>query len=189
MNRYQKIALVVAVVNLLLILLFPPFDQYSIATTQVPVFIGFNFVLTPLPYSEINNGVLLLEAFVVLVNTGIAVLLLRDKPAGAEQRKVSYQNAALIFTGVNLILVVLFPPFESVFALTNAALPTFEGFYFIFSQRPNHTIVITLLYLEVIFILVNGALLWLIFRERDPSQLTREQMYTLAAHLHKKDGK
>jgi hypothetical protein len=188
-NRYQKIALAVAAANLLLILLFPPFDQYSIAASQVPVFIGFNFVLTPLPYSEINNAVLLLEVFVVLVNTGIALLPLRDKPTGEPKPRMSYQNAALIFTGVNLIVVLLFPPFESVFALTNAALPSFEGFYFIFTRHPSHTIVITLLYLEVIFILVNGALLWLIVRERAPSQLTREQIYTLAAHLRRKERK
>lgn len=189
MNRHQDIALRVAAVNLLLILLFPPFDQYSIATTQVPVFVGFNFAFTPLPYSEINTAVLLLEAFVVLINAGIALLLLRDKPAGAEKRVLGYQNASLIFTGINLIVVLLFPPFESVFALTNAALPSFEGFYFIFFQRPSHTIVITLLYIEVSLILVNGGLLWLIFRERGPSQLTLEQLYALRARLRHKSRK
>lgn len=189
MNRNQKIALLVAVVNLLLILLFPPFDQYSIATARLPVFAGFHFVLTPLPYSEINAAVLLLELFVVLINTGIALLLLRDRPRGAETRRFSYQSATLILTGVNLIIVLLFPPFESVFALTNAALPSFEGFYFIFSQQRTHVIVATLLYLEVIFILLNGALLWLIFRERDPSLLTAEQMYAIAKRLRGKGGK
>lgn len=60
--------------------------------------------------------------------------------------------------------MLLFPPMESVFALTKSAIPTFEGFFFIFTQLPAHVIVETLLYLEIMFILVNGALLWLIFQ-------------------------
>lgn len=189
MNRNQKIALLVAAANLLALLLFPPVDQYSIATARLPVFAGFHFAFAPPPYGEVNSAVLLLEVFVVLINAGIALLLLRDRPAGRKTRRMSYQNATLIFTGANLIIVLLFPPFESVFALTNAALPSFEGFYPIFSLRPSHAIVITLLYLEVIFVLLNGALLWLIFRERDPSLLTAEQMYAIAERLRAKSGK
>lgn len=81
---------------------------------------------------------------------------------------MSLQNAALIFTAGNLMLMLLFPPMESVFAVTKATIPTFEGFYFVFAKKPAHVIVETLLYLEITFILVNGALLWLIFRERKP---------------------
>lgn len=164
MNRKQKITLAAAFLNLLLICLFPPYDQYSVGASQMPAFTGFQFVLRPLAYSEINQAVLIIEIFVVLINTGVAWLLFRDRPASAG-RGVSYANVALIFVAVNLVLVLLFPPFESVFDLTNPALPSFEGFYPIFLQRPNHTIAITVLYLEVIFLLVNGALLWLIFRE------------------------
>ena len=73
------------------------------------------------------------------------------------------------------------------FSLSNAALPSFEGFYFIFSRLPNHTIVTTLLYLEVVFILINGALLWLIFRDKPP-QLTPEEAFALAAKLREKSN-
>jgi len=89
-------------------------------------------------------------------------------PAGATRTRLTFQNAALLFTGLNLVLMLLFPPMESVFALTKATIPTFEGFYFIFAQKPVHVIVEPLLYLEIAFILVNGALLWLVFRERKP---------------------
>ncbi len=186
MNRYQIIALGIAAANVLLMLLFPPFDQYSVASSKVPVFAGFNYAFTTPPYGEIITGVLLLEVFVVLINAGIALLLLRDRVPAAARRKIGLQNATLIFTGVNLVLVLLFPPFESVFVLTNAALPTFEGFYLIFNQQPNHVIVTTLLYLEVIFILVNGALFWLIFKPKTSQELAAEQARALAEAMRKK---
>lgn len=186
MNRYKKIALVVLAVNLLLILLFPPFDQHSIASSRLPVFAGFHFALAPPPMSQINTNVLWLELMVVLINAGIAWLLLRDDPSRAKKSNLRYQNATLIFTGVNLVLVLLFPPFESVFAITNATLPTFEGFYFIFDQKPNHVIVTALLYIEMIFILVNGGSLWLIFKPKTGQELAAQQMHALADAMRKK---
>ena len=131
-----------------------------------------------------RNSRVTLETIVLLVNAAIAWLLLRDRPAGAgSRRRAGFQNAVLVITAVNLIVMLLFPPFESVFAVTNAALPNFEGFYFIFSQKPSHTIVTTVLYIEVIFILVNGCLFWLIFKERKPGHLSAAQLQALSAHL------
>jgi len=168
MNRGQRIALIVAAANLLLIMLFPPVDQYSVASAAVPVFAGFHFLFSIPPMGEINPDLLAIEVLVILVNLAIAWLLLRNRTAAAvaKPRKLGMQNAVLLFTGANLVLMLLFPPMESVFALTKAAIPTFEGFYFIFSRKPAHVIVETLLYLEITFILANGALLWLVFRER-----------------------
>ena len=168
MNRNQCIALGIAVANLLLITLFPPVDQYSIASSAIPVFAGFYFFAGKPVLSVVNTDLLVIEIVVVLVNLAIAWLLLRDKSAGTRTRSMSLQNASMLFTGINLVVMLLFPPMESVFALTKAAIPTFEGFFFIFAQKPAHVIVETLLYLEVMFILVNGALLWLIFRDRSP---------------------
>jgi len=168
MNRNQAIALAVAVANVLLITLFPPIDQYTIASSAIPVFSGFHFIASMPPLSAINADLLAIEILVITVNLAIAWLLLRTKPAGAPKSRLGMQSASLIFTGVNLVLMLLFPPMESVFALTKAAIPTFEGFYFIFTQKPAHVIVETLLYIEVVFILTNGALLWMIFKERRP---------------------
>jgi len=168
MNRNQGIALAVAVANVLLIGLFPPIDQYSVASSSIPIFSGFHFIASKPPLSIINTPLMLIALVVVLANLAIAWLLLQTRPSGRQSRRMSLQNAALVFTGFNLVLMLLFPPMESVFALTKAAIPTFEGFYFIFSQKPAHVIVDTLLYIEVVFILVNGALLWLIFRDRHP---------------------
>ena len=186
MNRHQCIVLGIAAINLLLILLFPPFDQHSIASAKLPVFAGFNFAFAPLSNSQVNTGVLTLETVVVLINAAIGWLLLRGGAQAGTQRKFSLQNITLVFTGANLVLVLLFPPFESVFALTNAMLPTFEGFYFIFSQKPSHIIVTALLYIEVIFVLINGALFWLIFKPKSSQELAAEQARALAEALQKK---
>jgi len=185
MTRNQGIALAIAAANLLLILLFPPFDQHSIAASRLPVFAGFDFYFNLPPFSEVNRSLLLLEVFVVLINAGIGWLILHDDPDG-QRRQLKIRNMILIAVGVNLVVMLLFPPFESVFALTNAMLPGFDGFYFIFQRPPNHVIIITLLYLEAAFILVNGALLWLMFRPRVAARLTPEQAYALAQDLRAK---
>jgi hypothetical protein len=188
MNSNRKVVLGVAAASLAVILLFPPFDQYSIANFKVPVFAGFYLYFSPPAYGVVNSSLLLLEVFVVLINAGIGWLLVRDRAdaAGNDTKakgRMGCQNAVLIFAGINLVVIMLFPPLESVFALTNAALPSFEGFYFIFDKRADHTIVTTLLYLEVIFILVNAGLAWLIFRQRKPGTLSPEEARALAMKL------
>ncbi len=184
MNRNQSIALAFAVANMLLITLFPPYDQFTISASQIPVFAGFYFRLSPPQSSAINADLLIIEFIVVLANLAIAWLLLSAGPERSKRRFLGLQGAALIFTSANLVLMLLFPPMESVFALTKAAIPTFEGFYFIFSSKPAHVIVETLLYIEVTFILANGALLWLIFKERRPPDAKE-----LAAAMHQLKGK
>jgi hypothetical protein len=185
MNRNQAIMLAVVGINIALILLFPPFDIYSIATSTTPVFGGFNSIFNRNQYMIINSGVLYLELFVVLINACIAWLLLQTGKTMAKRRRIGLQNMTLIMVAVNLVLVILFPPFESVFTLSKAAIPNFEGFYFIFVRHPNHVIVTSILYLEVFLILINGALFWLIFREKKSENLTPEQAYALMMEMRK----
>jgi hypothetical protein len=87
---------------------------------------------------------------------------------------------------VNIVVILLFPPFESVFTLSKATLPTFQGFYFIFAHQPNHVIVTTILYMEVVFVLVNGALFWLIFHERKFAAMAREQAAKVAQQMRQR---
>lgn len=186
MNQHQAIALGIATVNIALIVLFPPFDVHSIAKAAMPVFGGFDFLLSRNERMVVNTAVLWLELFVVLINAAIAWLLLRTKPA-SQTRRMSMQSATLVLVGINLVLIVLFPPFESVYAITRATLPTFEGFYLIFTRQPNHVIVTQILYLEVAFVLVNGALFWLIFRARSRDALTPEQTYRVIQAMRNSD--
>ena len=186
MNRNQAIALGIAAANTVFILLFPPFDVYSIAKTPIPVFGGFDFIGNRTEFMVINTSVLVLEVAVVLINTGIAWLLLGAEKVEVTRRRFSLQNATLMVVAVNLVVIVLFPPFESVFAITKAAIPTFEGFYFIFARQATHVIVATILYLEVIFVLINGALFWLIFREKKQEAMTPDEAYALMMEMRKR---
>lgn len=165
MNRFQHIAVRIAAANLLLVLLFPPFDQHSIANALAPTFAGFYFILNPPVFAQINLSLLTLEVMVVVVNVGIAWLLLRDREASASKPKLRLQHAVLVTTGANLILMLLFPPFTTVYALLETVPPSFEGFHFILNLGPNHAIATAMLYMEVAFILVNGGLFWLSFNE------------------------
>ncbi len=186
MNRNQAIALAFAAGNILLIMLFPPFDTYSIANTKIPVFSGFEFYPRHTTSMVLNLSLLYLEIIVVLIDACIALLVLRDNKSVVTRRRISPQNATLIFVAINLVVILLFPPFESVFAMTNAALPTFEGFYFIFARQANHVVVTTILYLEVILVLINGALFWLIFRERKRDALTPEDAMKVMLAMRKR---
>ncbi len=188
MNRNQAPALIIAAANIVVMLLFPPFDVYSVAKSSIPVFGGFEFILSRSQHAVVNANVLFLEVFVVLVNAGIGWLLLRTKEVEHTPRHISLQNATLVVMGVNLVVLLLFPPFESVYAITKATIPTFEGFYFIFSRHPNHLIVTAILYIETFFILINGALFWLLFREMKPKVLTPEEAYAEMMEMKRRAG-
>ena len=185
MNQRQKIMLIIAAINLVLIFLFPPFDSYSIANSAIPIFSGFHFVESRMANELINSSVLFLEAAVILINTGIAWLLLQNRKV-ATLRRLNYQNAILLGVAINLVVILLFSPFENHSSITQAILPSFQGFYFIFAAPPEHVIVTAILYIEVIFVLVNGALLWLLFKERTPLVLAPEEKLKLLRKLQKK---
>ena len=86
MNTAQRIALVFAVTNLLLLLLFPPYDYISLERGGIATFDGFYFAFGSHQNRIANANFLALEVIVVLINAGIAVLLLRDSPIRQRQR-------------------------------------------------------------------------------------------------------
>lgn len=170
MNRHQWIVVIVAVANLALIALFPPCDYVSAARNNVPTFNGFYWLLSDMNGQRVNANFQQIEYFVVLLNAAIAWLLLKDKrvPTGvgsAPTRGVDWQKVVLIGVAVNLVLALLFPPMENYYAVTKSVLPSFDGFYFVFGEHGTRAIVMQLLYLEVIFVLFNGGILWLLFRK------------------------
>jgi hypothetical protein len=187
MNRKQKIALWVGLANLVVMLLFPPFDSFPFTDPDELVFAGFQFVSGRGSNEVVNRDVLFLEIVVLLVNVGIAWLLLRDvKHILGTRWRFNYQNAILLMVAANLTLILLFPPFEYSYAISNAVLPTFQGFYFIFSVGPMMAIVTPVLYLEVVFVLFNGAVLWLLFREKKEKELTPQQAMELMREIRRK---
>ena len=185
MNRHQLIALGVVLANLVLIMLFPPFDYVSLQPGNVPTFAGFDFYFSAHHNRIINNAYLNLEVIVVLLNAAIAWLLLRTKPvptpAAAKANRL--QRGVLWVVAINLVLMVLFPPMENYAAITKAALPSFEGFYFVFGDNSRRQIVTTILYIDIALVLINGGLLWLMFRDRSQKKLTPAEMRALARQI------
>jgi len=172
MNRNEKIALWLGVANLAVVLLFPPFDSFSLTDTKALFFAGFKFVFSLGSNEVINSDVLFLELVVLLVNVGVAWLLSREaRRAFGAKRNFIYRNAILLAIASNLAVILLFPPFEYFNAITHAPLPIFQGFYFVFSAGPMLTTVTLILYLEVVFVLLNGAVMWLIFRKDKTGKL------------------
>ena len=185
MNKAQRIALVVAAANLVLLLIFPPYDYISLQRGNIPTFDGFHFAFGSLQSRVVNANFLALEIIVVLINACIAMLLLRkpvvrqlQRPGGNRQQRI-----VLALVAINLVLVVLFPPFEFFSAITKAALPTFEGFYFLFGDNSQRQLVTPILYIEVALIIINGGLLWLLLKDKGPEEASAEQIRALAQRV------
>ena len=187
MTRAQWIAMVVALTNLALLLLFPPYDYLSIMHGNVPTFDGFYFAFHSHQNRVLNKDFLTLEVIVVLVNASIAWLLLRPGLTSAQVSVGGNRNQRIVLAviGLNLFMMVLFPPFENFVAVTKAALPTFEGFYFVFGDNSQRQIVSAILYLEVALTLINGGLLWLLFRDRSLKELSPDQIREMAQRIQR----
>ena len=165
MNKRQWITIGLALINLVLIWLFPPFDYVSAARNNVPTFDGFHWFDSASTNLRVNSNFLQLETFVIIINAAIAWLLLGERRAVQKEGKTDWQKLVMIGVALNLLLVMLFPPMENYYAVTRAALASFDGFYFIFGEHGARTIVTQLLYLEVVFVLANGAILWMLFHK------------------------
>jgi hypothetical protein len=189
MNRSQAIALAIAAINMALMLLFPPHDYLSLQRGGVATFDGFYWAFTALPNRIINRDFLTIEILVVIINTAIAWLLLRGAdPARSRAGMSRLQRGVLWLVGINLVLALLFPPFENYRAITKAVIPTFEGFYFVFGDHSTRQVITSILYIEVILVLVNGALAWLLFRPRGERHLSGEEVREMAQSLHEHDS-
>lgn len=181
MNRYQTAALIVAAINLLLILLFPPFDYLGNTHYNVPHFGGFSFVFGDYPNRRINSNFLSIEIFIVLINAMIVWLLQRDW--ARLRRRLDRQNLVLLGVALNLLLVLLFPPFQDHYLESQALLPAFDGFYFVLGDNSRRVLVAPMLWIEVVFILVNGAMLWLFFQKPGPQELTAAERFAQPREL------
>jgi len=187
MNRSQTVALAIAACNVALMLLFPPHDYLSLQRGGVATFDGFYWAYTSLPNRVVNRDFLTLEIFVVTINAAIAWLLLRDPdPACSRAGMTRLQRGVLWLVGINLVLILLFPPFENYRAITKALIPSFEGFYFVFGDHSTRQIITPVLYIEVTLVLINGALAWLLFRRRGDDDPAPDDVHEAAQvpHVH-----
>lgn len=185
LSRQQWVTALAALFNSALVSLFPPYDYVSsLQVGDVSTFAGFRWILASHPNQAINTNFLTLEIFAILVNAGIAWLILGNKPA-SRQKKQLWRNGVLWLVGINLIVMLLFPPFENYSAVTHAVIPSFEGFYFVFGDNSKRQLVTPILYLEVTLLLVNAALILLFLKDRKQKKLSPQEIRALAQRLQK----
>ncbi len=164
MNRLQGIVLAVAAGNLAVMLLFPPYDSLAMGLGGTQSFDAFYFALDTHAGKVVNSNLLLIELYWVIVNAALAWLLL-GRTGG--ERLMSRRTAVLVIGVVNLAIALLFPPFENYASTLRFSSPHFDGFYFAFGDKAHRRFYIPLLYLEIVWMLVNIAILWLALRETE----------------------
>jgi hypothetical protein len=169
------VLLALVVGNLALILGFPPCDYLSLAHKGLPTFDGF-YPFFDIPSNRrINTDFLALEILVVLINACLGLLLLNH--ASGPQAYGRFTRGLICFLGINLVLVILFPPFADYRSLSRSFMPSFEGFYFVFADNSQRRLVDEILFIEIAMLLANAALVWLIMRESDFQERMLQQRY------------
>lgn len=173
MNSYQKKLLAVLAANVLLVLLFPPFDSLAIgfggAGRNGATFDAFYFVFDRQYNKVVNTGLLFLELSWLMVNGTLGWLLLRNyDPAKA---MISARNAVIVFAAVNVAVMILLPPFENYASALRISGTYFDGFYLLFGDKWQRRFYVPLLYLEIFWVLINSAAIWLMFRDSPRPQV------------------
>lgn len=183
LSRQQWIILIAAMANSALVSLFPPFDYVSLQRSNIPTFSGFYWALTQHPGHVINHDFLTLELIVILINAGIAWLLVSNKQSSLPPKKQLWRHGVLWMVGLNLVVMLLFPPFENYSAVTKAVIPSFEGFYFVFADNSRRQLVTPILYIEIILLLINAGLILLFLKDRKQEKLRPQEIRAIAEHL------
>ena len=183
LSRQQWITLVAAIANSALVSLFPPYDYISFQRGNIPTFSGFYWVLGQHTNHVVNTDFLILEIFAILVNAGIAWLLIDKKQTSSPPQKQLWRHGVLWMVGINLVVMLLFPPFENYALVSKAVVPSFEGFFFIFGDNSQRQLVTTILYIEIALLLINAGLILLFLKDRKQEKLDPQEIRAIAERL------
>ena len=160
MNRFQKVILYGTVLNVAILLLFPPYDVMAFGRSA-PMFDAFYPMFSAPANRVINGDLLYIFIFGVLVNTAAAWLLLAAPKHSPGVPRFDPQSVVVTFAIFNLVLVMLFPPMEAFPFAQRITVGTFDGFYFAFGDKARRAIFVPLLYMEALFVLTNACAYWL----------------------------
>ena len=190
MNPYQRLVIVTAVMNGLIIVLFPPFSSISLARGILPSFDGFFPIFGIFAGRQIYLPLLLLELIFVAINALAACLALQSKRHHGDLPEFAFIQGIALFSLANFMLIFAFPPFEPYHSLLKGDSGGFDSFYFLFGSRSQRAIYWPMLTLECLFILVNALGHCLLFSaiKRSENQ-TRAHLLELAAALPDSDIK
>jgi len=173
LNRQQKIVLGGAFVNVASLMLFPPCDAISLAG-GAPSFDAFYPVFAIPPQRVISANLLYYALIAVAANAAAAWLLLSGGKAG--KPRVDPGTLVVAMSFLNLMIVFLFPPYAT---QPGVGAGSFQGFEFALGGGARRSIFVPLLYLEVIFVLINACAFWLALRERSATQAVDESLERL----------
>jgi hypothetical protein len=162
MNQYQKVIVVVAALNVLLLLLFPPVLDTSILRHASHSFDSFSPIFLIWGTRQIYWDLLAIEIIFVVTNALAGWLVMQHSGERSEHR-LNVSQGLLIFGAVDVALVFCFPPFEQYSSLIRFEMPRFDGFYFLLGDKMQRHFFIPLLYLECMVIAVDLLVLYLMF--------------------------
>lgn len=184
MNKYQRIIVIVAAVNIALMLLFPPFFDNPMRRGVIPNFEGFYPLVSAIGVKRIHSELLTLQIMFVVINGLIAWLVLDRQTAKGGLPEFRYMRAIGIFLAANLALLLAFPPFESYASMLKYDTPGFDSFYFVVGDKRHRNIFIPLLYLEITLVVINTLAIWLLFNTVQRAELSaKERILDLARAL------
>jgi hypothetical protein len=162
-NKFQLTVLIAAMANLALLLLFPPFDNQPLGHMGLPTFDAFYPVFDWPARGTLNSGLLYLEIFSVLVSAALAWVLLQGTPQKPFLPRFRWQSVLQWLVIAALLLILLFPPFETLPLEARMGERAFEGFKFVLSGSVQRGIFLPLLFLEMLMLALNATALWLAF--------------------------
>jgi hypothetical protein len=165
LRKSHAVLLAFVVGNLALVFAFPPCDYLSLARPGLPTFDGFQPIFDFPLNRRINEDFLTLEVLVILINGCLGWLLINHASGPAAYSRLT--RGLIGFLAFDLILIMLFPPFADYRSISRSFIPSFEGFYFVFGDNSRRRLVEEVLCLEIVMLLANAALVWLILRESD----------------------
>ena len=163
MNRSQKIVIAGALANMGVMALFPPYDVESLMRGTA-VFDAFHPVFAAPANGLVNANLLYFGLCALFGNAALAWLLLASRKDGRPW--IDPGNLVVLMAFANLMIVFLFPPYETVPVSGRFGGGSFDGFYFALGGTVRRTIFLPLLYIEVMYVLINACAFWLALRER-----------------------
>ncbi len=161
MNRFANIVLVGALVNLLVLMLFPPFDVVSLTDRGLRYFDAF-YPVWAVPPNRAVNADLLFFAVYGVVGNAVASFIVLSRP-----RPLAPRLIVLVMAFLNLVVVLLFPPFEAFPWAGRTTVGSFDGFYFAFGDKSSRRIFMPMLIMEMIYVLLNACSFWLLMGARE----------------------
>lgn len=184
MNKYQRLVMIVALIDVLIMILFPPFNNRPFARGMPDSFEGFYPIYAALGDKPINTALLTLQLMFVGANALAAWLVLQTKKHHEDIPTFLYVEGIGWFVAFNLAIVFLFPPFEPYQSLQKSAGSSFDSFYFVFGDRSKRPFYIPLLQLEVIWVVINALAFWLLFNAvKRNDDMARQKIMALAESL------